>query len=195
MTHQNSDRDWLEWIEVQKRAARALAEADLVSAINEVEEYLRQEPGAELQGEALGFRALLREDGGALEEAKQDLLAAISLSQPASYQRYTLQLALGSVVEKLGEPDEAASYYSNALETVANDPSTSGGSAVLRLLQHRGDHGLKPEERALASRVIQQSWQFLRLEGEPDLEDLAQAAEALVKAQGQRLPGARAPEE
>ncbi len=187
---QSSEEKWREWIEVQKRAVRAMVQPDLGAAIDEVDEYLRREPEGDLRGEALGFRASLREDNGDLEEARQDLLAALSLRPPASYQRYTLELALGNVAEKLGECEEAASCYSQALETVANDPTTSGGSALLRLLQLRGEHGLKPDERVLAGHVAQQSWQLLHLEGEVDLEDLTRTAELLVKAQGRSLPTA-----
>jgi len=185
---QSSEAMWQEWLEVQRRAVRAMARADLAAAIVEVEEYLRREPGADLRGEALGFRASLREDNGEFAEARQDLLAALSLSQTGSYQRYTLELALGNIEEKLGEHGQAASWYLQALATVAEDPTTSGGSALLRLLQLQGTHGLRPHDRTLADRVAQKSWKLLLLEGEPDLEDLTRTAELLVEAQGQPLP-------
>jgi len=176
--HPHSSED--EWTEVQKAALREKSVADGVRVIDD---YLRATPSVAFKRQALGFRGSLHEEHGDLAAARADFLAARELAEEADFERYTLEGSAAAVSQQLGQLDEAEQWCLEALKTAAADPTTSGASALLRLLGLRGQRGLRNEEQPLIERVVYQAWHLLRVEGEPDLEDLEGTARKLIDAQ------------
>lgn len=180
---QDSQEEYLPWIEVQKKATEIWIAGDVAVAIGLINRYLKEAPSIDLRRRALAFRGDLYEDCGNLEAAKADLSSAHKLSNQPDYERYTIELSLGSIAEALGDPEAADSWYLQALETASVDATTSGGSAIRRLLKLRGERMLAEDERHLAERVIRQGWHLLSVEGEPDFQDLKGTARKLIEAQ------------
>lgn len=172
------------WIDAQTMALNAWTSGDLAGAIELVGRYLAGNPPFDLRRRAIAFRGDLHEDSGDLDAAKSDFNLALDLSKEPDYERYTLELALGAVAKKLGNLEEADSWYRSALETASLDPTTSGGTALRSLLELRGGNEFSEEERQLVAKVIQQSWHLLQMEGEPNLADLQGTAWKLTLAQG-----------
>jgi len=187
---QSTDDEWTEWVEVQKAALR---EGELSAGIGVVDAYLQAEPPLDLRRQALGFRGSLRQEQGALNSAKDDFLAARKLAEKPDFERYTLEQSAAAVSQELGQIEEAERWYLEAMKTAVDDPTTSGASALRRLLERRGDRGLSEEEGALAERVVHQAWHLLRLEGEPDLDDLEGTARKLIEAQRSSFSADRPP--
>jgi len=185
---QSTNEEWLSWIETQKKATEIWFAGDIAAAIELIGHYLSQSRPLDLSRQAIAFRGDLHEESGNLEIARASYLAARELSEKPDYERYTLELSLGSVAEKLGDRRSAGAWYLRALETAFLDGTTSGGSALLRLLELRVEQGLSEEERQLAENVVRQSWRLLGVEGEPSLEDLRRAARKLIEAQGRPRP-------
>lgn len=171
------------WIEVQRKLSDLLQKRDLTAALSEVEAFLLSTKNRESRSDALGFKGLLKKELGALEEAKAAYLEAHATSQPSSFMRYVHELCLGEVCEAQHAVDEALSWYKSALRTCRSGGGISGGGALQSYLRHRRDEDLTAEEHALCVAVVKQSWELLRLGGEPDLQDLAKTVSALVKAQ------------
>ncbi len=174
---------WLEWMSTYKTAIDLQIEGSLAEAINVINLYLDTKPPLDLQGEALGCRAMLYEDQGNLENSMRDLIGARSLSSPGGFSRYTLELSLGDLCERLRHTTEARNWYREALSTVADDPLTSGGAAIRRLVKLIGPDKLTLDERQICERVAKQSWQLLGLDGEPDLSHLSHSAQLLLEAE------------
>jgi hypothetical protein len=183
----SDNRSWLEWMEVQKRAAKALAEADYDSATAIVNRFLGKTTFTDLRSDALAFRASLNEDRGALKAARQDLAEALELVD-VGYQQYSLELSLGRLDEEhASDLKGARRWYLRAIETAIEDGKTSAGTALLRFLAARGEQNLLPEERQLVEESMRKSWHLLKLKGEPDLDRLERMAQLLVEAQGKPL--------
>jgi tetratricopeptide (TPR) repeat protein len=161
-------------------------QGDRTGAIAIMDGLLSQELDPELRSEVIGFRAVLREDLGDCQNAKEDFLLALSLSQMGSYPRYTLELTLGGLSERLGIPDEAVSWYIKALLTVAENEGISGGTALKSFLKIKGDSAITDQEQVLCNHVVEKSWKLLWLPGGPDLSNLKEAAETLLQAEGRR---------
>lgn len=182
---ESNEREWLSWIEVQKKAFKILVEQeDPEAAMAIVERYLESRPPMDLEGEALSFRGYLREVLGDQAGAHEDLLSAHELSQEGSFGRYTVEVALGAMAEKVGRTDESVQWYWRALDTASQDPTTSSGGALRRLLMLRPEGELSQSERQVLLQEVRRSWALLRLEGEPGHHDLKAAAEELVRAEG-----------
>lgn len=179
----STSREWVGWVEVQKVAVRVWFDGDLPAAIEVVNRFLAENPPLDLQRQALGFRGSLEQERGDLQAARSDFLAARGLSEHADFERCTLEEAAAAASLQLGDLPQAERLYLEALKTAASDPRTSGGGVVLSLLKLRGESGLSEEERTLAEKVIRQSWHLLRVEGEPDLIDLASTAQRVIEAQ------------
>lgn len=184
----STDKSWLEWMDVQKRATKALAEADYDSSTAFVNRFLETTTFTDLRSDALAFRAALNEQRGELEKAREDLAAALELVE-GGYQKYSLELSLGRLAEAHSSDLEGARrWYLRAIQTAAKDDTTSAGTALLRFLTARGEQNLLPEERKLVEESMRQSWHLLKLKGEPDLNRLRKMALRLVEAQGEPLP-------
>lgn len=175
------------WIEAQKKATETWISGDMNGALELVSQYLAGVQLSDQRRQAIAFRGDLYEDAGDLEAAKNDFGLAHDLSEAPDYERYTLEIALGSVAKKMGDLEAAESWYLKALETAAVDLTTSGGTALRCLLKLRGGLSLSDDERSLVEKVVRQSWHLLRVEGEPDLVDLEGTAGKLIAAQSRPL--------
>jgi hypothetical protein len=173
----------LGWTEVMRRAWSLFKDGELAEAVSHIDAFLSLEVDPELRSHALAFRAHIEERLGNTMEAKDDLLAARSLTGP-NYERYVHELSLGSLFESQNLNEEAHAWYRTALNTCLLDNGTSGGTALKRLLQLCPATDLPLDDIALCSRVIEHSWRVLRLAGMPDLSDLEAAASIILHAQG-----------
>jgi hypothetical protein len=63
------------------------------------------------------------------------------------------------------------------------DPRVAGGAFSLRFLRIRGEQELTEEEQLLVRKVVHQSWNLLRVVGEPDLGDLEAICRELIEVQ------------
>lgn len=180
---QEDEEEWITWRTVQKEAVETWISGDIAGAIRLISQYLESSPPKDLRRQAIAFRGDLHEEQGDLDNAKIDLTYAHELSEGPDYERYTLEISLGSIANLQGDTTAADHWYIDALRTASESPATSGGTALRRLLELRKTRGLEGEERQLAVEVAQRSWLLLRIEGEPDLEDLEDTARKLVAAQ------------
>jgi tetratricopeptide (TPR) repeat protein len=177
------DEAWLAWYDELRKVTELQGRGDLRSAIALIDHYLASNPAPVIKSDALSFRAIALEDLGNLQAAKRDFLSAHALSQPASYARYTIELSLADLCRRLQQAYEAQAWYFKALETVAEDSTTSGGSALWRFLDLVGERSLTDRETAICRRVVRQSWELQQLSGEPELEDLRLAADKIRHAE------------
>ena len=184
---ESADREWLEWIAIQSRALRLMVKRELSQAMTEVDEFLKSQPSPDLASEALAFRADIREQQGQVDQVLSDLLEARSLTPSASYRRYTIELSLAATYEKAGRSEEAVGWYLAALDSSAQDPTTSGASALAALLTLRDFRDLDQPHRDVCRQVARQAWNLFRLPGEPDLEDLKKTAQVLSEASSRPL--------
>lgn len=184
----STDSEWAAWIRIQAHALRFMTTGRTSAAHAAVSSFLGFQPATDLRADALAFRAVISERLGEMEAAKFDLQSAQSLGPPSSYRRYTIELSLGDLCEKTGNPDEAFSWYLNALETAAEDPTTSGGSALASLLAMKQTSSLNPSQRELCLKIVRQAWSLFQLPNEPDLMDLPETAKILVEASSRPLP-------
>lgn len=174
----------LAWWRVQRSALQAKMDGRLTDATAIVTNYLESghlEPLVE--AEALGFRSLLLEDVGQPEKARGDVERALLIAPAPSYVRYTLQLTMGSLEEKLGRRAESVSAYLAALQTATEDGGISVGTALQRLLAVAQLHELTQSQRQVISQGVSSSWRLLGIAGSPVTENLQEAAEILVREQ------------
>jgi tetratricopeptide (TPR) repeat protein len=179
-----TDSEWVEWVELQKLVLKTgLEQRDVSAAIEMLNHYLAERLPEDLRREALAFRATLFEEEGQLGSAKSDFLSALELAPQPDYVRFELEDSLAHISEKQGSYQEANKWFGAALDTAARDPRVAGGAFILRMLRFRSNQGFTDEEHRLIRQVIQQSWHLLRVEGDPDLEDLEGTARKLIEAQ------------
>lgn len=95
----SSDREWLGWVAVQRKALKLKMGGSLGEAIGEISAFLATEPPSDLLCDALAFRAMFEEDQGAFALSKADRLQARALAPPASYTKYTIELGLAGLHE------------------------------------------------------------------------------------------------
>lgn len=169
-----------------RRCLALTAQRDYDAALALMDEILSHELEHDLEAEALGFRASLKEDLGDYQHARDDLLAALSVSEEGSYMRYTFELSLGGISEGLGRTDEATSWYRKALLTCINTEGISGGTVLKKILKLNGEDRLSDEDRTLCEQVAMKSWKLLKLPAEPNLSNLGEAAESLIAAGGSK---------
>ena len=187
---QHPEKTRLDWTEVFRRVWSLVKDGELAEGVPHIDAFLSREVDPELRSRALGFRAHIEERLGNPEEAKNDLLAARSLTGP-NYDRYVHELCLGDLFERQNLNEEAHSWYRTALDTCFLDNGTSGGTALKRLLQLCPATNLPLDDIALCRRVIGHSWRVLRLTGIPDLSDLESAATIVVDAEGRPVQGSK----
>jgi hypothetical protein len=167
----------LAWTDMQRRIVSAWRRQEYDQALLEIESFMSRRLNAAMRSEVLAYRSHAKELLGLLKESKEDLLQARSLSK-GGYARYTLELSLGSVCEKLGQKAEATDWYHTALQSAASARSYSGGAALRSYLSLVGDN-LSDEDRALGIRVVRRSWRILGLSGAPESQDLSKAGDIL----------------
>jgi len=171
-----SERDWEQ---MQQRLTTAWHQGNLNAAMAEVDEALAQGTPA-VKGQALLYRAMIREEHGDLTSAKQDWTDAVTYCGEGSYGRYVAERSLGAACEKLGTPGEALEWYRAALKTCAAGGRFSGGQALHAFLK-LAPSTLPVEDEALIRPVVEKSWAVLELPGVPDPKNLAEAAEKLAR--------------
>jgi len=115
---------WLEWVEIQKRSLKLINKEDYSGALQELDSFLGSGQPTELESEIFGFRGIVKEEQGEIEEAKQEYLRAHQLSAKATYNRYTLELTLGRLCKQVKNIEEATSWYLRAAQTASEDPRT-----------------------------------------------------------------------
>lgn len=187
---QQTEKAWLAWTEVLRRALSLVKDGELAEAVSHIDAFLSLEVDPEVRSDALGFRSHIEERLGNTEQAKSDLLVARSLTG-VNYGRYVRELSLGSLFERQNLNEEAYSWYRTALNTCLLDNGTSGGTALKGLLQLCPARNLPVEDIVLCRRVIEHSWRVLRLTGMPDLSDLEAAASIILRAQGRQVQGSQ----
>lgn len=175
--------EWLNWIEVQKRATRLWMQQKATEAIAELNRFLSTDPPPDLKRDAIAFRGSIYQEQGAWGEAKSDALAALAISEEHQFARYSIELTLAAICERLGDAQGAEDWCLAGLRTAAEDPRESGAGVLQRLLRLRGEKGLSNKERDLVRQVVYQAWHLLRIEGEPDLNQLPATAKKLLRAQ------------
>lgn len=166
--------------EAMRKAAGFVTQGNYIDAIITMDNFLSIDIDPETRSEALSFRASLKEDIGDYTSAKEDLLQAIQLSPELSYSRYTIELGLGDVCERLGNYDEAIHWFKIALLTSINGEGISGGSALRSFVDKKGEGKLTEEDKTLCNRVAEKAWKLLEIQGEPDLSNLLKTAEILI---------------
>lgn len=183
-----ADSLWEEWIALQRDTFRLIDQRDYPLALEGLNIFLRMPDDPELRSEVIGLRATILEEKGDLQGAREDYLSARALNNPSSYSRYTIELNIAAVSEKLIAGDDAVLWYTKALETVAGDPLTSGAAAIYGLLRCKAEAGLNPSEEKLCAKVVRQAWELFSLPGEPDMVNLQVTLSALADASSRPLP-------
>jgi hypothetical protein len=168
------------WASIERDIVKLIAEDDAEAAINKVNEVISTNPPTDVACAALICRASAKDDLGDLPGALVDLQEGHRLSELGTYRRYTIELTIGGILSSMDEPEESISWYRTALQTVLAGKDLSGGSALRRFLELRGEDSLNSNEKALCAEVARTSWKTLRQAGEPDLTSLTNLAERLV---------------
>jgi hypothetical protein len=177
-----------EWVALQRKCLQLAEQNEYSRAHEEVDLFLRTHGSSELRSEILAFRGALKESEGKLSAARMDFLAARAVSIPATYQKYALELNIARLSLLLGSPEESESWFLEALETVVQDPLTSGSAAILGLMKLKGVQSLSPRETLLCETAVRQAWILFSLPGEPDLQDLPETVHLLREASARPLP-------
>jgi len=183
-----SEHLFLEWVEIQKRSLKLMNRKDFSGALQELDSFLQRGQPAELESEIFGFRGIVLEDQGKIEEAKREYLNAHRLSAEATYNRYGIELTLGRLSEAMNDSREAATWYFRAAQTASEDRLTSGAAAVAGFLDVRDRATWEDHEIRLVERVVRQAWELFSLPGEPDLVNLRETLQILAEASTRPLP-------
>lgn len=177
-----------EWILVQRKALSLMRKKNFPAALDELDSFLRADHPPVLQSEVWAFKGLVREKMEGASAARVHFLAAHSLSQPGTYQRYALEITLGRLSEELKELQEARTWYWRAVKTAADDPGTSGAAAIEGFLNLKDFYLWSQNEKQVCVRVIRQAWTLFSLPGEPDLANLEMTLHKLKEASARPLP-------
>jgi len=180
MQSENPDLVWRRWDEVQLSIALDIKRKDLDSALSRVNSFLAGgEETPEIRSGAMGMKAELEEDLGQLENARQTLLVARDLVGPG-FGRYVHEFCLAGVFRRLGQIEEAVSWYRTALKTSLEGGGVSSGSALNAFLDLTGGpRTLTAGDHDLCVQAVQRSWRILHLVGEPDVTDLLTAVSTI----------------
>jgi hypothetical protein len=167
MTDENSSKELHD-------ALQSLVDHDAATALAALNRLIDR-PGVsdESKSQALGLRAELRFDVGALSGGRSDLLLAHGLAAPG-YLRYVHELSLGSICRAERGPSEALKWYRSALHTCLDASGVSGGTALKNLIALVGTD-INSEDMALCRAAIARSWAVLGLSGEAATHDLSTA--------------------
>lgn len=135
-----------------------------------------------LKTETIAFRADIYEEMGDKDAAKKGWLHALSLIKAENYAKYVLEMQMGVIHEKENNKEEALSWYLKALSTGIKS-NISGGWGLSKFVSLKGEDKLTKEERELCEKAVLTSWKVLSSPGEPDLKNLLQTAQFLIKVE------------
>lgn len=181
----SEDEAWLGWIETQKSAAKIWIEVGRpTEAIAIVQAFLdKRTSSADLEREALAFRAALFEDLGDTSKAEEDFLSAHQIAHLHGLEKYSIEISLAALFKRNGAAYKAEEWYLKALETASADRGVSGAGALYQLVKLRNNPSFEGREKLLAETVIKQAWNLLELQGEPDLNQLGTSILRLLEAE------------
>ena len=170
----------IRWNGLQKRVAKLLVEEKHDEAIALLDVFIAKRLNSQVRSEALALRGDFKAESGKKREAIIDYQAAISLVAAPTFARHTVETALAVVHEELGERSLALKWYHRALETALEDPGRTGVGVILRLASL--DKTFESVDRTLCERVMLKAWRAAGLRGDPDLTNLAQTANEIMRA-------------
>jgi ATP/maltotriose-dependent transcriptional regulator MalT len=171
-----------EWHDVLMETARSIADRDYEAALDQLSGFLGETESQDERSEALALRGTVLVRLGDPDAARCDLELAHSLSRPAGYQRYALELLLADAARMRGDVAEARTLFARALETASDGSSFSAGSALEGIVALTEDGERSGSERALIRRAIDTSWRTLRL-APPIPDDVAACVRRIVGAE------------
>jgi tetratricopeptide (TPR) repeat protein len=152
------------WNEVLLEVARAITDRRHQFAFDQLSDFLRDAASQDERREALAMRATVLTHLGDAESAQRDLELAHSLSRPAEYSRYTIELLLARAARDRGDLETARRLYSQALRTALDGNGFSAGTALEGIMRLAEDPGTAEEEQGLIREAIEASWLTLGLE-------------------------------
>jgi hypothetical protein len=136
----------------------------------------------ETRSELLSFDADLSAEAGCTATAMSLYTQALTLTAD-TYRRYSIQLSLGALFEKVDERSTASEWYIVAIRTALSVDGISAGSALQRFLAiKRGN--LTQNELTLCEEAVRHSWSALHLAAQPDVSDLAGSIQTLIESAG-----------
>jgi len=141
-------------------------------------EDLMPKLSSEQQSAVLLFLGTIKKEQGLESQAIADWLLAFPLSRTGSYVRYNLQCEIGRMYESRGETDEAKSFYGAAIVTCVSGDQFSANRALAAFLRLSVDV-IEPGCLDMIGKAVRKSWDVLELPGEPDVNDILQAARDL----------------
>jgi tetratricopeptide (TPR) repeat protein len=170
------------WHDVLMETARSIAARNYEAALDRLSDFLHDTESQEERSEALALRGTVLVRLGDADAARCDLELAHSLSPPAGYHRYTLELLLADSARTRGDLAEARTLFARALETASDGSGFSAGSALEGIVALTADAERSGSERALIRRAITASWRTLRL-ALPIPDDVAACVQTIVGAE------------
>jgi len=132
----------------------------------------------EMKRVALMLAGMIKEGEGDYEGAANDWSRGLSFSSENPFVKFQLELNLGRLAEKSGNPVAARDWYLAALKTCLVGDGFSGVEVVSEFWSLT-EGSISDEERALVSAVVEISWSVHEIIGEPDLRNLGDAISRL----------------
>lgn len=171
-----------EWDQVLLNVAREIKEHRHSSALDLLTAFLEEASSDTERREALAMRASVRNSLGETELARLDFERAHSLSRPAEYSRFAIEVSLARTQEDMGDIQAARQMLLAALKTAIGG-KLSAGTAMEALLRVAQVSELNDEEEVLIRDAARASWQALRLEG-PMPAALSECLRRILNAEG-----------
>jgi tetratricopeptide (TPR) repeat protein len=177
-----------EFASLERETVRISMEGNHTAALARIDQFLGTDKiSSDLRGKTLAHRSLIAKLGGDFDEAKKCLEQALQYTQRRTYARYSIELALCSDAERRGNRADAIHWCRKALETVADDATTSGAAAALFLVKNSFDGGLTPDDFDLCMKAAINAWGLFGLPGSPDPQNLQTAFEEIMRAQSRKV--------
>lgn len=160
-------------MEIVRDAFRRLRANDADAALALLSQLVENDELSDFCVRALNYRATVLEAVERFDAARADLSVAHALSQPATHERYTIELGLAFDAKRRGHADDELAWLRRALATAAaaSDPTLGGFVVAAAVLERVGD-AISSEERSQIETTIRQGWPILELDGEPEFADL-----------------------
>ncbi|MDX1998417.1 MAG: hypothetical protein SF066_11930 [Thermoanaerobaculia bacterium] len=169
------------WRAAEARSFSRYLQRDIRGAIEVLGEYVETDSSSPFGARALGNRAEFLLEIGKASEAERDLRRALELEGSPTYTRYTLEFALGALLEGEGATDATVEAYCKALRTALAEGNTVSAGVVLRLARLATNNPMPTEIQAIIGESLKRSWGILGIPGTPDLATPEQTAELLLR--------------